>query len=84
MCATENCRTAGWGCLDCKRVLANNVSERFAPMRERAKELKADQDRVTDLLARGATHAATIANETLREVRERMGLLPSSVVSPTV
>ena len=53
-------------------------------MRERAQELKADQERVTDLLARGAKQAAAIANETLREVRERMGLLPSSVVSPTV
>jgi tryptophanyl-tRNA synthetase len=80
----ENCRTAAWGCLDCKRVLADNVSERFAPMRERAQELKGDQERVTDLLARGATHAAAIANETMREVRERMGLLPSSVGSPSV
>ncbi len=79
----EQCRTAGWGCLDCKRVLADNISERFAPMRERAQELKADQRRVTDLLARGAEHAAAIANETLGGVQERMGLLPPSVVSST-
>jgi tryptophanyl-tRNA synthetase len=79
----EQCRTAGWGCLDCKRVLADNMIERFAPMRERAQELKADQERVTDLLARGAEQAAAIANETLGEVQARMGLLPSSVASRT-
>jgi tryptophanyl-tRNA synthetase len=31
----HKCRTAGWGCLDCKRVLADSISAHFAPMRER-------------------------------------------------
>ena len=63
--------------------MADNISERFAPMRERAQELRADPQRVTELLARGAEHAAAIANETLGGVQERMGLLPPSVVSST-
>lgn len=79
----EQCRTAGWGCLDCKKVLADNMSERFAPMRDRAEELTADRQLVKDLLGSGAEHASAIANETLGEVQERMGLLPPSVVSST-
>jgi tryptophanyl-tRNA synthetase len=76
------CRSAGWGCLDCKRVLADNVAAEFAPMRERAAALRADPDRVRDLLADGADRARAVAQETMREVRERMGLLPGRTVAP--
>jgi tryptophanyl-tRNA synthetase len=69
------CRSAGWGCLDCKRVLADNVATEFAPIRERAAALRADPDRVRQLLADGADRARAVAQETMREVRERMGLL---------
>jgi tryptophanyl-tRNA synthetase len=70
------CRSAGWGCLDCKRVLADNVATELAPIRERAAALRADPDRVRQLLADGADRARAVAQETMREVRERMGLLP--------
>lgn len=72
----HNCRTAGWGCLDCKRVLADNISATLAPIRERAVVLQAEPERVTDLLARGAARARTLAVETMHGVRERMGFLP--------
>src|SRR6266536_1922049 len=36
----RNCRTAGWGCLDCKRVLADNMIAALTPLRERAQELR--------------------------------------------
>jgi tryptophanyl-tRNA synthetase len=76
------CRSAGWGCLDCKRVLADHVAAEFAPMRERAAALRADPDRVRELLADGADRARAVAQETMREVRERMGLLPGKTVAP--
>ncbi len=70
-----NCRGARWGCLDCKRVLADNMAAALAPIRERAAELRAHAGRVDEILADGAARARAIARETMQEVRERMGFL---------
>jgi tryptophanyl-tRNA synthetase len=71
----ENCSGAKWGCLDCKRVLADNMIAALAPIRERALELQRKPDQVDQILADGASAARRIAMQTLREVRDRMGLL---------
>ncbi|MEZ4587402.1 MAG: hypothetical protein R2909_13485 [Gemmatimonadales bacterium] len=70
------CRTAGWGCLDCKRVLADNMTATLAPMRARGAELHADPARVDRVIAEGAERAGKLAGETMREVEDRMGFLP--------
>jgi tryptophanyl-tRNA synthetase len=77
----ENCRGAKWGCLDCKRVLADNIIATLKPIRERAFRLMEEPDRVEEILAEGAASARRMAAETMREVRDRMGLLrpPSGV-----
>jgi tryptophanyl-tRNA synthetase len=67
------CRTAGWGCLDCKRRLADAMSETLAPIRTRAAELKQDPAAVDRLLAEGAERARAVAAGTLQETRRRMG-----------
>ena len=67
------CRTAGWGCLDCKRRLADNMVATLAPIRTRAEALKQDPARVDAILARGADRARAIAAKTLQETRRRMG-----------
>src|SRR5689334_4858440 len=72
----ENCRGARWGCLDCKRVLADNIIATLAPIRERALALQAEPAKVEQVLADGAATARRLAGETMREVRARMGLLP--------
>jgi tryptophanyl-tRNA synthetase len=71
----DHCRGAKWGCLDCKRELATNMAAAFAPIRERAAELAAAPERVDEILATGAERARSLARETLREVRQRMGFL---------
>jgi tryptophanyl-tRNA synthetase len=71
-----NCRTAGWGCIDCKRVLADNMVATLAPLRERSLELAARPDEVSDLLADGAARARALAADTLSLVTERMGFYP--------
>ena len=71
------CRTAGWGCLDCKRELADNMIRVLAPIRERALELQGHPERVDQVLADGAAAARRMASRTLREVRDRMGFLPA-------
>ena len=73
----DNCRGAKWGCLDYKRVLADNMIATLAPIRERALRLQEDPNRVNEILADGATVARDRASETIREVRDRMGFLPA-------
>lgn len=75
----EKCRTAGWGCLDCKRVLADNVIAAFAPMRERAAALTANPGRVREILAEGARKARAEAQRTMAEVSRIMGFLPAAM-----
>ncbi|HXE57606.1 MAG TPA: tryptophan--tRNA ligase [Gemmatimonadales bacterium] len=79
----ENCSGAKWGCLECKRVLADNMIATLAPIRERALALKADEARVHELLAEGAARARRVARETIAEVRERMGFLEPRPVAFT-
>jgi tryptophanyl-tRNA synthetase len=77
----HQCRTAGWGCLDCKRVLADHMAAALAPIQERAAELKARPERVREILADGAARAHTIARETMAAVRDAMGFLPAREVT---
>jgi tryptophanyl-tRNA synthetase len=69
------CRTAGWGCLDCKKVLHESMEKELAPIRAKAKELAADPQKIAKTLAIGADHARVIARETMGEVKKKMGLL---------
>ncbi|HSR40603.1 MAG TPA: tryptophan--tRNA ligase [Longimicrobiales bacterium] len=68
------CRTAGIGCVDCKRILADSIAEEFAPMRERAAHYRERPEKVRAVLDAGAARAREIARETIGEVRDRMGL----------
>jgi tryptophanyl-tRNA synthetase len=70
------CRAATIGCVDCKRILADGITEKLAPIRERARELREHPDRVNEMLAEGASRARVIARATLAEAYERMGLEP--------
>ena len=69
------CSTAGWGCLDCKRVLFDGMKREFEPIHERARELRAHPRRVHEVLAGGAERCRTIARETMGYVKEKMGLV---------
>ena len=73
----QQCRTAGWGCLDCKRVLADHMVPALAPVRARALELRAAPAQVEAVLADGAAAARRVARATLREVSDAMGLMPA-------
>ena len=75
------CRSAGWGCMDCKKVLQESMVQELTPIRGRAEALDAEPQRVLDALAGGAETARGIARETMREVRGYMGL--DAVTVPT-
>ena len=69
----EGCRSAGIGCVDCKRIVAAHIQEMVAPVRERRKELLTRPSDVRDILRAGADRARPIAQETMREVRDKIG-----------
>jgi len=68
------CRRAGIGCVDCKKIFARNLNSNLAPFRSRRSELAADPNYVDDILADGARRASEIAVQTMTEVREAIGL----------
>jgi tryptophanyl-tRNA synthetase len=70
----NNCRTAAWGCVDSKKALAENLIQYLTPIRERTNELKAKPERIREILGDGAARARAIAQETMKTVRERLGL----------
>ena len=67
------CSTAGWGCIDCKKVLAESMETELVPIRSRAAALREDPARVQSALDAGADKCRSLARETMRGVRERMG-----------
>src|SRR5678816_977012 len=68
------CRTAGWGCIDCKKVLFESMEKELAPIRERAIEIRANESQLREILGDGAERARSVARETIRETKELMGL----------
>jgi tryptophanyl-tRNA synthetase len=71
----EGERTARTGCVDTKKLLAQRIIDHYAPARETYRELMADPGRLRRILDDGAERARPIAETTMAEVRERMGLL---------
>jgi tryptophanyl-tRNA synthetase len=69
-----DCRSAGIGCVDCKKKFAQNLSDYFAPFRVRRAEYDADPNYVWDVLVDGARRARAIADEVIGEVKEAVGL----------
>jgi tryptophanyl-tRNA synthetase len=70
----EGCTTAGIGCLECKRALADNVISHLTPIRARKAALAATPGKVEELLRAGADKARAVAQETMVDVRKRVGL----------
>jgi tryptophanyl-tRNA synthetase len=72
--AIEGCKTAGIGCLECKQPVIDSIVLELAPMRERAAPFEDDPTLVKNILADGCERARELAEETLRDVRDAMGL----------
>ncbi|HEY6895992.1 MAG TPA: tryptophan--tRNA ligase [Rhodocyclaceae bacterium] len=68
------CRSAGIGCIECKQPVIEGVLKEQEPMRERAKIYEEDPQLVKNIIADGCEKARKLAQETMRDVREAMGL----------
>jgi tryptophanyl-tRNA synthetase len=67
-------RTARTGCVDTKKLLADRIIRHYAPARERYLELLANPRSLDDVLAEGAERIRPLAEATMAEVREKVGL----------
>ena len=71
---TAGCTSAGIGCIECKQPVIDAVLAELAPIRERARHYEDNPDQVRNILADGCEKAQELARDTLRDVREAMGL----------
>jgi len=68
------CRSAGIGCLECKNVVIDRLSELLVPFWEKRKTFEANPDRVWSILEEGRKKAQATAQKTMEEVRKAIGL----------
>jgi tryptophanyl-tRNA synthetase len=73
--ATQGCRSASIGCVDCKGPLIDAINAEQAPIRERATQFENDPDLLRSILLEGSEKARDSARETLEEVRGAIGIL---------
>jgi tryptophanyl-tRNA synthetase len=70
----KGCRSAGIGCIECKQPVIDGILKEQEPMRERAQQYLDDPSLVRAIVADGCEKARKLAQETMRDVREAMGL----------
>jgi tryptophanyl-tRNA synthetase len=70
----HGCTTAGIGCLECKQPVIDAILAEQQPMHERARMYEEDPTLVRNIIADGCEKADRLAQETMRDVREAMGL----------
>jgi len=70
----QGCTSAGIGCLECKQPIVDAVQAELAPMRERAQMYLDDPTLIRNIVADGCDRARRLATETMRDVREALGL----------
>lgn len=68
------CRTAEIGCVECKRLFARNLNKHLEPFRAKRAEFEKEPDYIADVLNDGQKRASVIAKQTIREVKEAIGL----------
>jgi len=71
---TQGCKSAGIGCLECKQPVIDGILAEQQPMLARAEPYIANPKIVREIVDAGTERARVTARETMREVREAMGL----------
>ena len=70
----EGCTSAGIGCLDCKQPVIDGILAQQQPWRERAEQYLSNPKQVHWIVEMGTVRARTVARQTMKDVREAMGL----------
>jgi len=72
-CASE-CRSAGIGCLDCKKICLESICKELEPLQKKQQELRTQPDYLFDVLNDGRTRALEIAQKTMADVYAKIGI----------
>jgi tryptophanyl-tRNA synthetase len=72
----HNCRTAGFGCIECKEILFKNMMEELGPIQARFKEMNEKPGYIVDVLQSGASRCKAIVQGVMDEVRTKIGVKP--------
>ena len=72
--ASDGCRNAGIGCVDCKGPLIDAINKEQAPFIERAEQFENNHDLVRSIVIEGSEAARDVARETLEDVRSAVGI----------
>jgi len=70
----EGCRKAGIGCVDCKKILIERLQRHLGPLQERRAYYLEHLDEVRGIMEEGSSKAREVAQETLEEVRQAIGM----------
>jgi tryptophanyl-tRNA synthetase len=68
------CKTAGIGCIDCKRPVIDAMCKELEPIQESIQEYESDLGSVRRIVAEGSEYAREEAQKTLNDVRDAIGL----------
>jgi len=72
----HQCRTAGFGCIDCKKILFENMMEEISPVQARVKKINETPGYIEDVLKSGTIRCNTIVEGVMDEVRTKIGVKP--------
>ena len=70
----EECRKAGIGCVECKKMMAENLIKALQPVKEKRNELDSNPDMVKEIIDKGNERAKSIAEITMAEVKDVIGI----------
>jgi tryptophanyl-tRNA synthetase len=68
----RECRSAAIGCIECKKLVADRIVDRMAPLWEAREKLTMQPGRLDDIVAEGSRRASAVSRRTLEEVRDAM------------
>ena len=74
-CVVKGCTQAKIGCLECKHLLAKNLIKELKPIQEKKEYLKQHPEKIKKILEKGTKQAKEIAQKTIKEVKQKMGLI---------
>jgi tryptophanyl-tRNA synthetase len=70
----HNCRTAGFGCIECKKILFENMMKELEPIQRRVREMNEKPETIVDVLRAGALRCRSIVEKVMDEVRGKIGI----------
>ncbi len=70
----SGCKNAEIGCIECKQPVIESILKELKPIQERANHYMESPDLVKSVVAEGCEKARKLARDTMREVREAMGV----------